>query len=220
MRFGARRAQRETTSRHGVRRSRSIPVCDVSRDTVTAIDEAPRLSVAEQIVLLTLHARRARVRSWIRVVRHAEGFTSYRIALDRLIAAGLVERRGPLRRIRATASADVEGRTGRVLARIQDVSPLSDDDASLIVLLAACRALELSRADYMSARHRITSINRADRLPEPVDLVRDAFGVETLYELADKLLHPLYRYNFKPGEFDPGAGSWGSAVSGGHGHGH
>ena len=167
------------------------------------------LSVAEEFVLLSLEADASKVRQFLELARELEGFSGRRELLASLIERGLVERRGPLRRARPTPAARIDRRRGRVTGLIRDVSPLTDSDATLLVLLAACHALRLSRSDHLRARHQIASIGHDRPVPVVVDLVREHVGARTMRELAEILLPP--QQSFGPGGFDPGvtSGVWG-----------
>jgi hypothetical protein len=174
-----------------------------------AATESLTLPVGQEFVLLSLEADASRVKQLLALAGELQGFGGRREVVTSLAQRGLVERRGPLRRVGPTPAARIERRRGRVRGLIRDVSPLTDSDATLLVLLAACDALRLSRSDHLRARHRIASIGNDRPVPVVVDLVREHVGAGTMRELAEALLAP--EESFGPGGFDPGvsSGVWG-----------
>jgi len=167
------------------------------------------LSVAEEFVLLSLEVDASKVKQLLVLAGKLDGFSGRRALVASLTQRGLVERRGPLRRVGPTAAARIDRRPGRVTGLIRDVAPLTDSDGTLLVLLAACDALRLSRSDHLRARHRIASIGHDRPIPIVVDVVRQHVGARTMRELEEILLPP--QQSFGPGGFDPGvtAGVWG-----------
>jgi hypothetical protein len=167
------------------------------------------LSVAEEFILLSLEADTSKVKQLLVLAGELERVSGRRELVASLTQRGLVERRGPLRRVGPTPAATIDRRRGRVTGLIRDVSPLTDSDGTLLVLLAACHALRLSRSDHLRARHRIASIGDDRPVPVVVDLVREHVGAGTMRELAEILLPP--QESFGPGGFDPGvtSGVWG-----------
>jgi hypothetical protein len=176
---------------------------------VTAPTEMLTLSVAEEFVLLSLEADTSEVKQLLMLAGDLDGFSGRRELVASLARRGLVNRRGPLRRVGPTLAASIDRRRGRVTRVIRDVSPLTDSDGTLLVLLAACHALRLARSDRLRARHRIASIGYDRPVPVVVDLVREHVGAGTMRELAEILLAP--QESFGPGGFDPGvtSGVWG-----------
>lgn len=156
------------------------------------------LTVAEQLVLLSLDVPRRRVRDVVALA----GGDGYQNVVGRLQQAGLLARSGVRRRLVATSAARVPWRGERLLAVIRDSTPLGDDHAVLLVLLAACGALRLRRGDHLRARHRIASIGSAGAVPSAVAAVCQRREVSDTEQLADVLLPP--QASFAPGGFDPG----------------
>jgi hypothetical protein len=165
----------------------------------------PALTVCEEVVLLSLDASRGRVRDAVRVCAsaHPEGPQDYHAAVHALQERGMLKREGTLRSLCASAEARIEERKRRILAVIHRAVAPVGSDAELLVLLAACRALQVpNRADHMRAHARVASIGQTGEVPAAVCVLCAHLGVASMTELADVLLPAsidLHDANFDPG---------------------
>ena len=175
----------------------------------------PRLTVAEEVVVLSLDASRGRVRDAVALAgcAHDGGPHDYRAAVRSLQDRGLLERAGVSGKLRATVDAKLSERRGRVVAVIRRAATPAAADAELLVLLADCRALSLGREDRLHARMRIASIRECRETPAAVELLRLRIGVDSMSELAEALL-PASR-DLRDANFDPGvsSGVWAAGSS-------
>jgi len=164
----------------------------------------PHLALGEEVVLLSLRSPRHKVRRAVALAARVHGYpAAYRAAVNALEARFLVTRSGPLRRLEATAEAKIAARHHRVLAVIRDpAAPVQADAAEILVLLAFCGALTLSRGDRLPARHRIRSIGDHGEVPGVVELVRVERNAGSMRQLAELLLPAAS--DFDVGSFDPG----------------
>ncbi len=170
----------------------------------------PQLTLAEEVVLLSLDASRGRVRDAVALAGsvHRTGPRDYRAAVRSLQDRGLLERTRVNRKLRATDAARLTERQRRVMAVVRRPATPIAPDAELLVLLADCRALFLGREDHLHARMRIASIREGDEMPPVVDSLRTRIGVGSMSELAEALL-PASR-DLRDANFDPGvtSGVW------------
>jgi hypothetical protein len=142
----------------------------------------PRLSLAEEVVLLSLYAPRRVIRHVVRIAgkAHPDGPRRYDAARRGLIERGLLDDHGS-----ATPEAGLHAREARVRAIIRRPAPPTGHDAELLTLLAATGSLPLEgRADRLHARMRLASI------PEPppaVQVLADELALDP-EDLAERLL--------------------------------
>ena len=164
----------------------------------------PVLTLAEEVVLLSLDAPRGRVADAVALAgsANAAGPQDYRTAIRSLQQRELLVRAGARGKLAATSDAKLAARRSRVLAVIRRAAAPDGGDADLLVLLAACRALSLDREDYLRARIRIGSIRTAGGTSPVVDQMRAKLGVDSISDLADSLL-PV-RLDLRDANFDPG----------------
>jgi hypothetical protein len=163
----------------------------------------PRLTLAEEMVLLSLDAPRSAVRTAVALLARVDpGLAGYRDAVSSLRDAGLLKRSTALGSLEATEEANVPERHKRVLAVIRRAGPPTGADAELLVLLAACKALPLGRDDHLHARMRIASIGEGGLVPPVVELLRMERNVDSMSALAEVLLSS--QRDFENGTFDPG----------------
>jgi hypothetical protein len=142
----------------------------------------PRLSLAEEVVLLSLYAPRRLIRHVVRVAgkAHPDGPRRYDDARRGLTERGLLDDHGA-----ATPQARVHAREARVRATIHRPAPPTGRDAELLTLLAATGSLPLDgRADHLHARTRLASIAPA---PPAVQALADELAID-LEDLAERLL--------------------------------
>jgi hypothetical protein len=142
----------------------------------------PRLSLAEEVVLLSLYAPRRLTRHVVRIAGKAypDGPRRYDSARRRLIERGLLDDHGA-----ATPQALVPAREARVRAIIHRPASPTGRDAELLTLLAATGSLPLEqRSDHLHARTRLSSI--ADP-PPAVEALADELALD-LADLAERLL--------------------------------
>ena len=142
----------------------------------------PRLTLAEEFVLLSLTAPRRRVRRFARLLEDEE-------AVRTLVERGLLAGPGGFRRRpEATPAARVHARKARVVSIIRRAAPPTGRDAELLALLAAAGALPLDhRPDRLHARIRLASIP-ADPAPPAVAALCRELRVDTHAALAERLL--------------------------------
>src|SRR5579863_7595623 len=99
----------------------------------------PRVTVGEEIILLALHHKSNAAEEvaglWFTAYEQPGG---YREAIAALEAAGLVERHGLMHHPQPTANAQIDARTQRLVRAIQSAAALADEDADLLVGVAAC----------------------------------------------------------------------------------
>ena len=175
----------------------------------------PPLTLAEEVVVLSLDVSRGRVRDAVALAggAHDGGPQDYRAAVRSLQDRGLLERAGVSGKLRATADAKLSERRRRVVAVIRRAATPAAADAELLVLLADCRALSLGREDRLHARMRIASIRERGETPAAVELLRLRIGVDSMSELAEALL-PASR-DLRDANFDPGvsSGVWAAGSS-------
>jgi hypothetical protein len=115
----------------------------------------PPLSLAEEVVLLSLDAPRRVIRHVVRIAgkAHPDGPRRYGAAVHRLTERGLLEHGA------ATPQARFAARQARVHAIIRHPAPPAGRDAELLTLLAATGSLPVhGRADHLHARARLASI--------------------------------------------------------------
>jgi len=142
----------------------------------------PRLSLAEEVVLLSLYAPRRLTRHVVRIAGKAypDGPRRYDTARRRLSARGLLDDHGA-----ATPQALVPAREARVRAIIHRPATPTGRDAELLTLLAATGSLPLEqRSDHLHARTRLSSI--ADP-PPAVKALADELALD-LDDLAERLM--------------------------------
>lgn len=116
----------------------------------------PRLSLAEEVVLLSLYAPRRVIRHVVRIAgkAHPDGPRRYDAARRGLIDRGLLDDHGA-----ATPQANLRAREARVRAIIRRPAAPEGHDAELLTLLAATGSLPLDgRSDHLHARARLGSI--------------------------------------------------------------
>ncbi len=141
----------------------------------------PRLSLTEEVVLLSLDAPRRVIRHVVRIAGkvHTDGPRRYGAVVHRLVERGLLEHGA------ATPQARVAARQARVHAMIRHPAPPAGRDAELLTLLAATGSLPLhGRADHLHARTRVASI--ADP-PPAVKALADELALDPA-DLAERLL--------------------------------
>jgi hypothetical protein len=141
----------------------------------------PRLSLAEEVVLLSLDAPRRLIRHVVRIAgkAHPNGPRRYGAVVHRLTARGLLEHGA------ATPQARLAARQSRVHAIIRHPAEPAGRDAELLALLAATGSLPLhGRADHLHARTRLASI--ADP-PPAVQALADELALDPA-DLAERLL--------------------------------
>jgi len=142
----------------------------------------PRLSLAEEVVLLSPYAPRRVIRHVVRIAgkAHPGGPRRYDAAVQALKERGLLDDHSA-----ATPQALVPARRIRMSAIVRRAAPPEGGDAELLVLLAAAGSLPLEgRADHLHARTRLASI--ADP-PPAVTLLADELAID-LKDLAERLL--------------------------------
>jgi hypothetical protein len=142
----------------------------------------PQLSLAEEVVLLSLYAPRRLVRHVVRIAGKAypDGPHRYDSARRRLIGRGLLDEHGA-----ATPQALVAAREARLRALIHRPAPPTGRDAELLTLLAATGSLPLEqRSDHLHARTRLASIAGP---PPAVQALADELALDP-EELAERLL--------------------------------
>jgi len=176
------------------------------RNAPAALPEAvePVLTLAEEVVLLSLDAPRGRVGDAVALAGsvNPEGPQDYRSAVRALQQHGLLVRAGVRGKLSATSAAKLAERRARVLAVIRRAAAPTGGDADLLVLLAACRAESLDREDYLRARIRIGSIKPGDGTSRVVEGMRAKLGADSMSDLADVLL-PVGP-DLRDANFDPG----------------
>jgi hypothetical protein len=165
----------------------------------------PTVSLAEEVVLLSLGQPHGRVRRAAGMVSEPDHRRprSFGEAVKALKRRHLIERDG-LSGLRATPAAHLAAREQRLSAIIARPAAPEDADAELLVLVAMTGALGALHATVVrSARMRIASIGEGgSRLPPAVEIAAADLGCDTMAELADRVL-PLDRH-FESGAFDPG----------------
>jgi len=142
----------------------------------------PRLTLAEEVVLLSHDAPRRLVRHVVRIAgkAHPDGPRRYDAARRRLTKRGLLDGDGT-----ATPQASLHAREARVRAAIRRPAPLERSDAELLTLLAATGSLPLEgRADHLHARMRLASMSDP---PPAVTALADELALD-LNDLAERLL--------------------------------
>jgi hypothetical protein len=174
----------------------------------------PQLTLAEEVVLLSLDASRGRIRDAVALAGRAHDTDphDYRAAVRSLQDRGLLERTGINGKLRATDAARLTERQRRVVAVVRRAATPIAPDAELLVLLADCHALSLGRDDHLHARMRIASIREGGEMPPVVELLRTRIGVTSMSELAEALL-PASR-DLRDANFDPGvtSGVWAASM--------
>jgi hypothetical protein len=107
----------------------------------------------------------------------------------------------------ATEDARVPERRRHVLHAVRSTSDLIDEDADLLVGLAAGTELKLHSGDHLRARHHISSLGHKRPLTRFVELVAEHFNANSMSALAEKLLPPELSFE---GSFDSGVnqGAW------------
>ncbi len=144
----------------------------------------PPLSLAEEVVLLSLDAPRRLPRHVVRIVGRAypDGPRDYDTAVRALRQRGLLDHGT------ATPRAQLARRTARVRATIGRAAPPEGRDAELLMLLAATGSLPIGqRADHLHARTRLASV--VDAPPPAVIALANELGLEPR-DLVDRLLPP------------------------------
>jgi hypothetical protein len=142
----------------------------------------PRLSLAEEVVLLSPYAPRRVIRHVVRIAgkAHPDGPRRYDAVVRALKARGLLDDHSA-----ATPQALVPARRIRVSAIVRRAAPPAGRDAELLVLLAATGSLPLAgRADHLHARTRVSSIQDP---PAAIALLADELAVDVKH-LAERLL--------------------------------
>jgi hypothetical protein len=153
----------------------------------------PLLLLVEEVVILSLGASWIRKHNVARIAAHAHpgGPGDYHAAVKSLVDRGMLAHAGPLRTLNADQSAQIPAREARVASIIRRPATPEGGDAELLVLLAAARALALTRADdHRRAHTRIASIGQRAPVPPAVGALCDELGTATTAELADRLLPP------------------------------
>ena len=115
----------------------------------------PPLSLAEEVVLLSLDAPRRVIRHVVRIAgkAHPDGPRRYGAAVHKLTERGLLEHGA------ATPQARFAARQARVHATMRRPGVPAGRDAELLTLLAATGSLPVhGRADHLHARARLASI--------------------------------------------------------------
>ena len=141
----------------------------------------PRLSLAEEVVLLSLDAPRRLVRHVVRIAgrAHPDGPRRYGAAVHRLAERGLLDAGA------AAPQARLGAREARVRATIHRAAPPTGHDAELLALLAATASLPLDgRADHLHARTRLAEIREP---PPAVEALAAELGLDP-EDLAERLL--------------------------------
>jgi hypothetical protein len=141
----------------------------------------PRLSLAEEVVLLSLDAPRRLTRHVTRVAgkAHPDGPRRYDAAVDKLTERGLLDDGV------ATPQARIGARAARMRAVIRRPAPPTGRDAELLTLLAATGSLPLDgRADHLHARTRLASITDP---PPAVTALADELALD-LKDLPERLM--------------------------------
>ena len=153
----------------------------------------PQLTLAEEVVLLSLDAPRGRVREAVALAgrAHDAGPHDYRAAVHSLHGRRLLERTGASGKHRAPADAKLPERRKRVVAVIRRAASPIAADAELLVLLADCRALSLGREDRLRARMRIASIREGGETPPVVEILRVRIGLSSMSGLAGRSCPPV-----------------------------
>ncbi len=182
-------------------------------------DVAPRveplLGLGEELVLLSVDAGKARIAPLVDLAGDAYGQPhGYSEAVAALEARGLVTRSGLRHHLATTDRANVVERRRRVLHVVRSTVDPTDEDADLLVGLAAGTNLKLHAGDHLRARHHIGSLGHQRPLTRYVELVAEHFDVDSMGALAEKLLPPELSFD---GSFDPGVnqGEWLYAAFGG-----
>jgi hypothetical protein len=170
------------------------------------------LSVADELVLLTLDCPRGRVRRALKVA----GLPPLRQVTRELERRQLVNARR-LRRPEPDPSAPMRPLRGRLGSIVWSVDRPSNADGELLMLVAFAGGLDgVSAAAHLRARHQIAALgDRRHAPPALLATLCDEAGVKSARELAAKLLPGRVRVG--PGDLDPGVNEaiWG----GGHGGG-
>jgi hypothetical protein len=163
------------------------------------------LPLAEELVLLSLGISRHRLRKALGLAAQAHPDSgNHRSAVEALKAKGLLEPAGARGHVQATPAARLTERRSRVVGLMRSPSPLAGSDAELLVLLALCGALVLNGQDRLRARHRIREIKDRDSA-FAVELLRVELGVDSMDELAERILPP--ERDLRGANFDPGVTS-------------
>lgn len=153
----------------------------------------PRLVLAEERALLTLESSHSRARHAIAVAARAYpyGPPDRGAALTALEHRAMLSRTGVLHRLAPTASAKLHARIERVRMLIERASAPEGADGELTALLAVAGALPLEgHRDHVKARLRLRDIALSEPPPKAVRALADDLGVDTMAELADRLLAP------------------------------
>jgi hypothetical protein len=163
----------------------------------------PLIGLVEEVVLLSLGASRVRAHHVARIAAsaHPGGAGDLHAAVAALEDRKMLTHEGVLRTLVPTAAAKVPARLARVAAIVRCPEPPTGEDAELLVLLAAARALEVEHPDdHMRAHARIASIGEKSAIPPAVAALAEELGTPTMTELADRLLKAL-REDFKDADF-------------------
>jgi hypothetical protein len=142
----------------------------------------PQLSLAEEVVLLSLYAPRRLIRHVVRIAGKAQpdGPRRYDVARRKLTERGLLDDHGA-----ATPEAHIHAREARVRATIRRPAPPTGRDAELLTLLAATGSLPLEgRADHLHARARLASMSDP---PPAVTALADELALD-LEDLPERLM--------------------------------
>ena len=172
----------------------------------------PSLTLADEVVLLTLGCARPRVGKALEVA----GLADLRVITRTLQDRELIRVRR-LHHPEVSSGAPLARLHRRLNAIIRSVDRPDQRDADLLLLVAFAGGLaDASTADHLNARHRISSLGDRRSSPPPL-LIKlcEEVGVSAAGDLAAKLLPS--RVRVRSGELDPGVNSavWG----GGHGGG-
>jgi hypothetical protein len=198
-----------------------IPISKLQSPAPKHAEVAPRvepeLSLGEELVLLSVDSERHRISSLVDLSRAAYGQPrGYSEAVAALEEMGLVAKSGLRHHLATTDTARVKERRLRLLQVIRSPADPTDEDADLLVGLAAGTELKLHAGDHLRARHHISALGHQRPLTRFVELVAENVNAGSMSALAEKLLPPELSFE---GSFDPGVnqGAWLYAVVGGTG---
>ena len=169
------------------------------------------LTLAQEVVLLTLASHRRRVAHALKLAGQPE----LGEVTGELESRGLLNRR-VLQRPKTKSDASAAPARRHLNTVLNRTQTPTGADAELLLLVAYAGGLEtVSAADHLRARHQIAALGSKTEAPHLLDALCQDQGVDSAKALASKLLPG--RVHVKPGELDPGVTSaiWG----GGHGGG-
>jgi hypothetical protein len=181
---------------------------------------AEALTLAEDVVLLSLAARRGRARSAVRVavLAYPDGPASFRAAVARLVDRGLLVRRRWPRTPMAADPQDADARASRLRAVIRAPATPKGRDAELLALVAAAGVLPVAtRQDAALARMRLVTVDRLDPQPPALRELRDSLRAWEPGELAERLFSSRVTLSRFANSYEVPGGDSGSGSHGGHG---